>query len=272
MSTISEQEARQVYEQYVSEGLSMFPPFKGFGMKFIQFSIDEPEMYRILFLSKKEYTFKEYLLEQFGWERLIPYVKESFELNEKDARELCKHIMFYAHGLATLFANSTCVMTEQEISETLGDICRAFLMEIKAPKDERTKVIPSQTETHLGNLTDYIKGKKNVIVGYGASKEMYQIRLDAILYFEAVGENVFAYTKGNVYEIKHRLYKIEEVVKHMDFIRVSKSLLVSVNKISSVSSAEGGRKNILLVNGETVVASRMYVKELMSQLKESEEE
>lgn len=32
--------ARKKYEEYVEAGLKMFPPFKGFGMMFVQFAID----------------------------------------------------------------------------------------------------------------------------------------------------------------------------------------------------------------------------------------
>ena len=42
------------------------------------------------------------------------------------------------------------------------------------------------------NLSDYIEGKKRQIIGYGMEKEMYSIQLEDILYFEAVGDVVFA--------------------------------------------------------------------------------
>lgn len=269
MKEATKEMAHKIYEEYIEEGLKMFPPFKGFGMKFIQFSIDEPEYFKSLFMSRNDLSYIEFLESKIEWNRVIPSVQAAFSLNERDARLLFKNMMIYSFGLASLFVNSACVMTEEEISEHIGNACRGFLATIKMPKDERTKIIPSAESQDLGKVEDYISGKRNVIVGYGANKEMYQIRLDAILYFEAVGENVFAYTRGNVYEIKHRLYKIEEIVKNFEFIRVSKSLLVSKNKITSISSGEGGRKNILMLNGETVVASRLYVKDLMNEMKGS---
>lgn len=42
--------ARKKYEEYVEAGLKMLPPFKGFGMMFVQFAIDEPEMFKCLFM------------------------------------------------------------------------------------------------------------------------------------------------------------------------------------------------------------------------------
>ena len=38
-------------------------------------------------------------------------------------------------------------------------------------------------------------GDANKITGYGEHRELYRISTDEILYFEAVGEKVFAYTE-----------------------------------------------------------------------------
>ena len=107
-----------------------------------------------------------------------------------------------------------------------------------------------------------------MIIGYNADREMFQIRLDAVLYFEAVGEKVFAYTKQHVYEIRQRLYQVEEQVKPFAFIRASKSLLVSIKKISSVIPESGGRGRLRMMNGETIIASRAYYKEIIDTLKD----
>lgn len=266
MIEINEQLAKATYEKYIEEGLKMFPPFKGYGIKFIQFSIDEPEMYRLLFLKERDISYNQYLDEQMQWDKVIPSVQLSLDLNEQDAKWLFKNLTLYAHGMATLFSSSACVMTEQEIALNLGEVCRGLLMQLKAPVDERVKMIPKEDAVEYG-LNEYIKGKKNVIIGYGSEKEMYQIRLDAILYFEAVGENVFAYTKGNVFEIKNRLYKIEEQIKGFNFIRASKSLLINTKKVLSISSQTGGRGKITMINGESVISSRSYYKNVVEVVK-----
>ena len=106
--------------------------------------------------------------------------------------------------------------------------------------------------------------REEKIIGYGDHREMYQLQMDNILYFEAVGERVFAYT---VYEVKKRLYQIEETAGRFDFIRASKSLLVNANRISSMASVAGSRGKITMDNGEAVIASRMYYKPLLNSIK-----
>lgn len=265
MKEMNEQIAKETFSSYIEEGLKMIPPFKGYGMKFIQFSIDEPEMYQLLFLKKRDISYNQYLNEQMQWEKAIPALQSSLGINEKDAKWLFKNLTLYAHGMATLFSTSACVMTEEEIAQNLGEVFRGLMMQLKAPKDERVKLIPS--DKNLEGFNEYVVGKKNVIVGYGSQKEMYQIRLDAIYYFEAVDENVYAYTKDSVFEVKRRLYQIEEKVTSFSFIRISKSLLVNTKKIVSVTNESGGRGKVLLMNDEVVIASRFYYKDVVNTIK-----
>ncbi len=88
-----------------------------------------------------------------------------------------------------------------------------------------------------------------------------------VYYFEGVDNKVFLYCKQNVYETKLKLYEIEEEYKNSDFFRASKSVILNVSKIKSISPAYSGRFEALLFNGEKVVISRQYVPELKSKLK-----
>lgn len=87
-----------------------------------------------------------------------------------------------------------------------------------------------------------------------------------IYYFEGVDNKVFLYCKQNVYETKLRLYEIEEEYNNSNFFRASKSIILNVTKIKSVSPAYSGRFEAQLLNGETVVISRQYVPELKKKL------
>lgn len=117
------------------------------------------------------------------------------------------------------------------------------------------------------NLSDYIEGKKRQIIGYGTKKEMYSIQLEDILYFEAVGDLVFAYTGDQVYEIKMRLYQVEETVQQSGILRASKSFLVNVRKIEKVRSVLNGRFMAVMENGEEVLITRHYAREVMDAIK-----
>ncbi len=87
-----------------------------------------------------------------------------------------------------------------------------------------------------------------------------------IYYFEGVDNKVFLYCKQNVYETKLKLYEIEEEFRNTKFFRASKSIILNVTKIKSISPAYSGRFEALLFNGEKIVISRQYVSELKSKL------
>ena len=95
---------------------------------------------------------------------------------------------------------------------------------------------------------------------------MVMIDPSSVYYFEGVDNKVFLYCKQNVFETKLKLYEIEEEYKNTDFFRASKSVILNVAKIKSISPAYSGRFEAQLFNGEVVVISRQYVPELKKKL------
>lgn len=89
--------------------------------------------------------------------------------------------------------------------------------------------------------------------------DIHLIEPSEVYYFEYVDQKVFVYGKTRVYEIKSKLYELEEQLPRKEFIRVSKSCILNLNKILSLASTLGGRFEARLKNGEKVIVSRQYV-------------
>ena len=89
--------------------------------------------------------------------------------------------------------------------------------------------------------------------------DIHLIAPSDVYYFEYVDQKVFVYGKTKVYEIKSKLYELEEQLAKTDFIRVSKSCILNLNKIGSLAPSLGGRFEARLKNGEKVIISRQYV-------------
>lgn len=96
--------------------------------------------------------------------------------------------------------------------------------------------------------------------------KLHLIDPSEVFYFEYVDQKVFVYGKTKVYEIKNKLYKIEEMLSRKDFIRVSKTCILNLNKINSLAPALGGRFEANLKNGEKIIISRQYVNNLKEAL------
>lgn len=259
-------EARKEYEKYVSEGFSQNPPFKGFGVKFLQFANDKPEEFKELFLLNK-ISLEEFLDIEGHYEDIIKILIKTLHLNEDQSEWFYKNIMQFALGIASLIVNGIMEFSVIEISKLLGTISRAFLISVHTPFDKRTEIIPELNMSMEGSFSTYSNIPFNKIACIGEDDINYSIDITSILYFEADGDLVFAYTKNGIYKVRQRLYQLEQCSKGNNFIKASKSFLVNSTKIESFRTSSNGRIYLKMINGEEIMASRMYSKEILNLLK-----
>ncbi|NRT80193.1 LytTR family DNA-binding domain-containing protein [Clostridium beijerinckii] len=97
-------------------------------------------------------------------------------------------------------------------------------------------------------------------------EKYYKVNVDEIFYIESIDRKVFIYTKTQTYEISEKLYILEEQLAGMNFIRISKSLLLNIDKIHSFYPKLSGNLEALLTNNEKVIISRRYVANLKNKL------
>jgi len=121
-------------------------------------------------------------------------------------------------------------------------------------------------------VKDYVLQKGKSITAYAEGNEAISIRIEDILYFEAVGELVFAYLNDKLYEVKLRLYQVEEKLKSNSILRASKSVLLNLDYIVSVRPALNGRLYARMENGEDILISRKYAKQISERIMEDEYE
>ena len=93
-----------------------------------------------------------------------------------------------------------------------------------------------------------------------------QVSPENVYYFEAVDNKVFLYLEKEVLETKSKLYELEERFMGTDFLRVSKSVIMNLDKVKSLSPAFNGRFEANMKNGEKIVISRQYVALLKQKL------
>ena len=111
-------------------------------------------------------------------------------------------------------------------------------------------------------IKEYVQHKGDALIGYTQDKERVSVRVEDILYFETVDGRVFAYTVDSVYEIKGRLYQVEEKVSRRTICRASKTMIVNVEHITSVRTALNGRLYASMENGEEILITRRYAREI----------
>lgn len=141
-----------------------------------------------------------------------------------------------------------------------------IIIEDTRPGEEDEIIIRCKSlDDRVLNLISELKVGNKKLAGW---KDGTVMMLDpqSVYYFEGVDSKVFIYCKQSVYEAKLKLYEIEEDYMNTDFFRASKSVILNISKIKSLSPAFSGRFEALLFNGEKVVISRQYVSALKKKL------
>lgn len=137
------EEAGKIYGRYVERGLSMNPPFKGYGMETIRFAREEPNLFRLLFLRRRDSA------------DIRRAIRETFSLTDAQADELHWHLWIYVHGLCTLIVTGVNDIPDTEAARLLGEVCRALLIAQRVPRDARTAIVPCK-KVDIGALGEYI--------------------------------------------------------------------------------------------------------------------
>ena len=120
-------------------------------------------------------------------------------------------------------------------------------------------------------MTDSIKSAVDILrdnaagIAVSSGNDTLMIRTDLIYYIESVDKRTYVYTKGDCFETKYRLYELEDILG-FNFLRCSKAMIVNIRKIRSVRAELNARMSVELLNGERIIISRGYVKDLKDKL------
>lgn len=136
------------------------------------------------------------------------------------------------------------------------------MRQVPRPEDERVVLECVQLVGDFADIRDYVLAKGGTLLGYQDGGQAQKVLLRDIMYFEAVGELVFGYTAKDVYQVKQRLYEVEQAYAPRRFVRVAKALVVNLLQVESFRPALNGRLYARMRNGEDVIVSRQYAKAL----------
>ena len=131
--------------------------------------------------------------------------------------------------------------------------------------EQENAVIKAVTETDdIKAAVEILEGGTRKIPLIKDSKTVL-LEVNFIYYIESVDKKTFVYTKDDCFESKLRLYELEETLGTF-FLRISKSMIVNLKKIKAVKSDLSGRMEATMLNGEKIMISRSYVKEIKRRL------
>ena len=117
--------AKDIYRQYVEQGLSETPAFRGVGLAYIRFAVEEEKLFRLLFMNEQkpvDSIEQILMLIDESYDAILRSVEEPYHLQREDAKRLYQHLWIYSHGIAALCATGMYSFTQEEIEKQLTEV------------------------------------------------------------------------------------------------------------------------------------------------------
>lgn len=110
------------FDEYARKTDDTMPAFKQVGVQMIMFAVEQPELYKLLFMSEKSgaKSFSDAFNATGATAGIcIDFIMRDYKLEHADAMKLFRHLWIYTYGLGTLIATRVYRFGESEISEML---------------------------------------------------------------------------------------------------------------------------------------------------------
>ena len=122
-------------------------------------------------------------------------------------------------------------------------------IKIEAPEltDEVRRLLKKLNQTSGKPLT----GTRN--------QRIYILVQEDISFFFCESQKVFASCDSGVYEMRQKLYELEEQLKNTSFVRISKSVIANIKNVSHLEMSFNGSMCANFKNGSKEFVSRKYV-------------
>ncbi|MGN0664974.1 MAG: TetR/AcrR family transcriptional regulator [Huintestinicola sp.] len=124
--------AERVYDRYVQEGLRMKIPFLGVGKQYIHFAKEEPQLYRLLFLTANEEGYSSVMDALHHSQELVrDSLRQIYHIDGHTADRYFRDMWLVVHSLATQAVTGGCPYSEEEMENILTGFSISLFKAIK---------------------------------------------------------------------------------------------------------------------------------------------
>lgn len=117
----------EYFNRYVMDRMAQGPLFGQVGLAYINFAKDEPNLFRVLFMSdiRELDGFKGFFNDEDNLE-LAKQLSQRLRIPVEAAKNLSMQSWIFSHGIASMIATHSIRLPEGEIRQMYGDAIRAF--------------------------------------------------------------------------------------------------------------------------------------------------
>lgn len=124
--------AERMYDSYMEVGLQMKVPFLGVGMQYINFAKEEPQLYRLLFLTTSEDGSSSVIDALHHSQNLVrESLQQKYHIDAQTADRYYRDMWLVVHSLATLVVTGGSPYSEEEMGHILTGFSVSLCKSIK---------------------------------------------------------------------------------------------------------------------------------------------
>ena len=95
-----------------------------------------------------------------------------------------------------------------------------------------------------------------------ADGKQVRIGLSDVYYVENVDRKLFLYTQKDVYRFDATMAEVQELAADTDLVRISRTCIMNADYLKEIRQVRNSRLEAILDNGETLIVSRKYLKDI----------
>ncbi|MDE7367860.1 MAG: LytTR family transcriptional regulator [Lachnospiraceae bacterium] len=136
------------------------------------------------------------------------------------------------------------------------------------PNQQETKVIivTEQMTDEVKELMDRLSNEQPRVIAGFQGEQVEILEPEDIYRIYGASQKIYAVTELGEYQLRSRLYELEERLVRLGFIRISNSEIVNVKKIKSFDLSYTGTIGVVLSNGTSTFVSRRYMAKIKQAL------
>ena len=113
---------RRIYKKRDKRG--KYPEYKAVGIGYIRFAVEEPELFKFLFMRKRE---SEDSFEKNSFDKSTFLIMKNYGLYKDDAFKLHAEMWIFVHGIATMFATGYLDWDWDTVSDMVTDAYQGLM-------------------------------------------------------------------------------------------------------------------------------------------------
>ena len=124
------------YRFLLDTTIENIPKYKQVGINYIKFAKRETNIFKALFMRKTNLVVENFIEQTKEFKEVEKFIKISTNLKDEEIKKFHVKMWIFTHGLATLVANNTINLTDNQITELLSYEFQALMLLEENPNNK----------------------------------------------------------------------------------------------------------------------------------------